>query len=91
MEGITKLYKDVLLSYQEALDAFEDNDQEKAYAVINRNPMILRMEKDLRFQHFNQGDNESSRLSSIYVDIMNELLRINHHTVNISHTLIGMV
>ena len=91
IEGISKLYNDVLKSYKRVLDAFEDNDQAIAYEVINRNPMILRSEKNLRFQHFNQGDNESSRLSSVYADIMNELLRINHHTVNISHTLIGMV
>lgn len=89
--GIHQLHKDVMLSYQQALEAFEEDDQTKAIEVINRNPMILRAEKNLRFEHFNHHNSESSRISSIYADIMNELLRINHHTVNISHTLIGMV
>lgn len=87
----SKLFESVFTSYKIVMKAFDEDDEEKAWEVINRSPMILRKEKTLRFQHFQEGDNESSRLSSVYVDIMNELLRINHHLVNISHTVIGMV
>ncbi|RKL65000.1 hypothetical protein CR203_22985 [Salipaludibacillus neizhouensis] len=91
INGINELYKEVYKSYSHAVKAFEENDNNIAMEVINRNPMILRREKELRFQHFYHGENESSRLSSIYVDVINDLLRVNHHSVDISHTVIGMV
>lgn len=91
IKGISQLYTEVITSYHKAVQAFEENDKDKAMDVINRNTIILRMEKDLRYEHFNSGENTSSRLSSVYVDVMNELIMLNHHTVNISYTLIGMV
>ncbi|MCD8510275.1 MAG: hypothetical protein LRY73_10645 [Bacillus sp. (in: Bacteria)] len=90
-EGIIEFYKEVKDSYRLAMESFSEGDESKAIEVINRNPMILRMEKNLRFEHFNHGENESSRLSAVYVDVMNELLRVNHHSVNIAYTIIGMV
>lgn len=90
-EGIIDFYKEVKDSYRLAMESFAEGDESKAIEVINRNPMILRMEKNLRFEHFNHGENESSRLSAVYVDVMNELLRVNHHSVNIAYTIIGMV
>ncbi|MED1562608.1 hypothetical protein AJ85_01160 [Alkalihalobacillus alcalophilus ATCC 27647 = CGMCC 1.3604] len=90
-KGISHLFEEVSTNYHMVINAFDENDREKAIEVINRNPIILRKEKDLRFQHFNSGSNQSSRLSSVYVDIMNELIMLNHHIVSISYTLIGMV
>ncbi|KMK77382.1 Na/Pi cotransporter family protein [Alkalihalobacillus pseudalcaliphilus] len=90
-QGISQLFEEVLTSYEKAIQAFEFVDKQQAIAVINRNPIILRKEKELRFQHFHSGTNQSSRLSSVYVDIMNELIMVNHHVVNISYTVNNMV
>ena len=91
VEGITQLYNEVVVSFHEALDSFEENDGTKAINVIKRNPLILKTERNLRFLHFNNGDHQSSRLSSIYVDLLSQLLKINHHAFNISQALIGRV
>lgn len=90
-ERLFTLYEEVARSFEQAVKSFVSNDDGSAIKVVRRNPLILRLEKELRYEHFYSGASDSSRTSAAFVDMMNELLRINHHTVNISHTVIGVV
>lgn len=89
--GITEFYNEVRMNYMEAMNGFEGENREVAIKAIQHSPSVLRFEKKLRYEHFLHSDSESSRLSSTYIRIINELLKINQRTVSISHTTIGMI
>ncbi|MBU9712876.1 Na/Pi cotransporter family protein [Evansella tamaricis] len=91
LSGITNFYKEVRINYIEAIKGFEGEDKEMAIKMIQQSPGVLRIEKKLRYEHFHNSDSESSRLSSTYIRIINELLKINQRTVSISHTTIGLI
>ncbi len=88
-KAIEGLYEEVYLSFCDSVVAFESRDKDKAMEVIHRNPKIVRLEKELRYQHFCFDGVESSRRSAVYTDVMNGLLKINYHCVNISQTMLG--
>ena len=78
-------------SYRKTVEVLSENNNEIALEVINRSPMIMRIEKNLRYHHFKDSERMNSRLSAIYLDIINELLRMNQHLVSISQVQIGIV
>ncbi|QQK81061.1 Na/Pi cotransporter family protein [Salicibibacter cibi] len=88
---VTELYEEVMKSFDDAIQGFRDQDEEVAIRVIHSNPKILRLERELRYQHFYQGASASSTVSVVFSDLMTSMLRIHQHSVNISHTLLGMV
>src|SRR5690625_58253 len=90
-EGLFHLYKEVMESYRKTVEVLSENNNEIALEVINRSPMIMRIEKNLRYHHFKDSERMNSRLSAIYLDIINELLRMNQHLVSISQVQIGIV
>ncbi|MBM7095765.1 Na/Pi cotransporter family protein [Bacillus sp. H-16] len=90
-ESIQTLFDNVFQNFQDAVECFSEKDHELATKVVHQNPAIIRLEKELRFKHFHTEGGPSSRVSSVYMDLLNGLLRINQHSVNISQTTLGMI
>jgi phosphate:Na+ symporter len=81
-------------NYRQSLQAFETIDVEVATRVIKEYPSLLRLEKDLRYNHFDrmQGGNAKTKTtSSIHLDLVESILRINSHAVDIAQVVAGIV
>ncbi|MDK2985237.1 MAG: phosphate:Na+ symporter [Clostridia bacterium] len=79
---------------QKVIEAIAEEKPEAATEVLKKQPEIARIEKNLRFNHFmrvaeNGGENIES--SSVYLDFLNNLLRINQHVVSMAQATLGIV
>ncbi|MFB4158535.1 Na/Pi cotransporter family protein [Geomicrobium sp. JSM 1781026] len=90
-EKIQQLFEEVEQGFSHASKAFSNNREEEALQVIYNNPKIQRMEREMRYEHFYYGSGSSSTVSVVFSDLMNLMLRIHQHSVNMSHTMLGMV
>ena len=81
-------------NYFKSLKAFSEDDYELAAEVLKGQPEILKLEKNLRFNHFSRITSPEGKVfdsGSAYLDMINDLLRINSHSVSISQTVMGIV
>ncbi|HEY8463167.1 MAG TPA: Na/Pi cotransporter family protein [Bacillota bacterium] len=86
----TKAYK----NFQLVLTAFENMDTDLATRVIKEHPVMLRLEKQLRYSHFDRmqcGNAKTFATSAIHLDLIEAVLRIDSHTVNIAQCILGIV
>lgn len=77
-----------------ALKAFQNNDQTLAMQVIKEYPKILRLEKELRYNHFERmqgGNQETITTSAVHLDLIEGFLRINGYAVNMAQVVVGIV
>lgn len=94
MEEIEAMYSQVHDNFSLALKAFETSDQTLASRVIKEHPKILRFEKGLRYSHFDRmqaGNEKTARTSSVHLDLIEAMLRIDGHAVNIAQVVMGIV
>jgi phosphate:Na+ symporter len=81
-------------NYGLSLKAFENLDVVLATRVIKEYPNLLRFEKDLRYSHFDRmqcGNEKTTTTSSIHLDVVESILRINSHSVDIAQVVAGIV
>lgn len=93
-EEIEAMYRRAYGNLDLALRAFETMDQALAGKVIKEHPKMLRLEKLLRYSHFDrmQSGNEKSALTSpVHLDLIEDILRIDGHAVNIAQVVMGIV
>ncbi|WP_366922261.1 Na/Pi cotransporter family protein [Metallumcola ferriviriculae] len=92
-DEIEMMHKAITKNFNNAVEAFEEEDQEKARSVIHLNPEIVRMEKNLRYSHFHrlQENEKSLETSSVHLDLTNSLLRINSHAISIAQATMGII
>ncbi len=91
---IETLYHIVSNNYQQALKSFEDYDTKLASQILKEHPKIRRYEKELRYSHFERmqlGNKKTLATSSLHLDMIESLLRIDNHTINIAQGVIGIV
>jgi phosphate:Na+ symporter len=94
MDEIEMLFAKAFDNFQTAVSAFENMDQEQATRVIKEHPVLLRLEKQLRYNHFDRmkcGNKKTFATSSIHLDLIEAILRVESHTVNISQCILGIV
>jgi len=93
IEDFNAMLLKVKENYFKSLKSFSEDDYELAAEVLKGQPEILKLEKSLRFNHFSRiasaGKKELN--GSAYLDMINDLLRINSHSVGISQTVMGIV
>lgn len=80
--------------FQQAVEAFKNDDNEQAISVITHHPDILRAEKDLRYSHFLRVVDEniqSLKTSAVHLDITDNILRIDTYIVSIAQSIIGII
>ncbi len=88
MNEITDFHKKVVENLDIVISAFTSRDKELAHKVVRHNARMGEIERDLRQAHINRlhmGLQESIDTSSIHLDILSNLKRINSHITNIAY------
>ncbi|MGI9950935.1 Na/Pi cotransporter family protein [Moorellaceae bacterium AZ2] len=91
---IQEMYRQVQENFNNAIRAFAHNDHGLAVQVIKSHPHILKLEKTLRFSHFQRLQQEnrlSLETTSVHMELINHLLRLNSHSVNIAQAVMGII
>ncbi|MGI9862675.1 Na/Pi cotransporter family protein [Moorella naiadis] len=91
---IQEMFTKVQENFTAALEAFAGNDRHLAARVIRGHPEILRLEKNLRYSHFQRLQREnrlSLETTSVHMDLINQLLRLNIHNVSIAQAVMGII
>jgi phosphate:Na+ symporter len=94
LEELENMFEQVRGRFNQALKAFGDRDENLAMRVIKEHPKILRLEKELRYNHFDrmQGGNEKTiTTSAVHLDLIEGFLRIDGHAVNIAQVVVGII
>lgn len=94
LSDFKEMFNKIKENYSKSLQAFAEDDYVLAAEVLKNQPDILKLEKDLRFNHFvrlTSTEVKQPKYSPIYLDMVNDLLRINMHSVSISQTVMGIV
>ncbi|HYH04054.1 MAG TPA: Na/Pi cotransporter family protein [Bacillota bacterium] len=94
LNEIEQLYQQASADFKLALKAFETMDVTLATSVIKEHPKMLRLEKTLRFNHFDRmqcGNPNTVATSSIHLDLLEAFFRIDSHAVAIAQVVMGFV
>jgi phosphate:Na+ symporter len=89
---ITLMHEQITEYLKMAIDAFVQDDQETAKAVLHEFPRIDKLENDLRFAHIERlhdGLQETIDTSTIHLDVINSLKQVNSHSANIAQVVVG--
>ncbi|MGE5582527.1 MAG: Na/Pi cotransporter family protein [Bacillota bacterium] len=94
LEELGSMFQQVFERFNLALKAFADNDQNLATRIIKEHPKILRLEKEMRYNHFDRmqyGNQKTIATSAVHLDLIEGFLRIDGHAVNIAQVVVGIV
>ena len=94
LSEIEEMFELTFKNYKLSLKAFEMMDQALATIVIKEHPKMLRLEKALRYSHFDRmqcGNEKTIATSSVHLDLIEALLQIESHTVSIAQVVLGIV
>lgn len=92
-QELSMMHQAIKRNYENAIKAFETDDQDLARKVIRLNPEVVKMEKSLRYSHFSrlQENQKTLETSAVHLDLVNNLLRINNHALSIAQATIGII
>jgi len=91
---LKKLLDYIEKTYSNSVNAFKNNDIELARQNIQLQSEINQFEKDIKFEHFNSLINNQEYnpdISAVYLDTVNQLFQVYHHSINISRTVMGLI
>jgi phosphate:Na+ symporter len=94
MDEIETLFTKAFDNFNLVLVAFDNMDPELATRVIKEHPVLQRLEKQLRYSHFDRmqcGNAKTFATSAIHLDLIEAILRVDSHTVNIAQCILGIV
>ncbi len=94
LEELENIYRQIFSRFNDSLKAFELADQALATRIVKEHPKILRLEKELRYSHFDRmqsGNPKTIATSAIHLDLIEAMLRIDGHSVNIAQVVMGIV
>jgi phosphate:Na+ symporter len=92
MREVQELHSRVVENLRSIISAIATRDQELAQKVLSTKAAINKMERELRQTHIRRlhaGTRESIETSSIHMDFLNDLKRINSHTTNMAYVVLG--
>lgn len=93
-QEITQFHSEVATTLQMAIDAFAAWNKKLAREVIERRKMLSLKQNRLHRAHINrlhQGLKESLDTSTIHMDLIGDLNRINLHASKIAYAILGKV
>lgn len=91
MEEIESFHGKIIENFDLAISAFTSRDSDLASKVVNRKDRIEEMCKELKQAHINRlhlGYKESIETSSIHLDVLTNLERINSHITQMAYPLL---
>lgn len=89
---ILSLHGEVVENLRSVLTAIATRDQELAQRVLSDKAAINKMERELRQAHIRRlhvGLRESLDTSSIHIDLLNDLKRVNSNVTNMAYVVLG--
>ncbi|HEY4599702.1 MAG TPA: Na/Pi cotransporter family protein [Cerasibacillus sp.] len=93
-EKIKQLLHYIEKTFDDSITAFAKNDLQLAKDVLQYQAAIDQFEKDVKFEHFNRlidKEVHDPDISAVYLDMINQLLHVYHHAMNISRTVLGLI
>jgi phosphate:Na+ symporter len=94
MDEIETIFSKAFDNFKLVLAAFENMDATLATRAIKQHPIMQRLEKQLRYSHFDRmqcGNAKTFATSAIHLDLIEAILRIDSHTMNIAQCILGIV
>lgn len=91
LREIVELHDRIGKNFEQVISAFASQDPELARRIIKAKDEIRRMERELRAAHIQRlhaGLTESIETSAIHLDILTNLVRINHHITGIAYPIL---
>ncbi len=92
MAEMEEFHRRVLENLRTVVTSVATRDQELARRVLADKTAINRIERELRQAHIQRlhaGTKESMETSSIHIDVLNDLKRINSHSTNMAYVVLG--
>lgn len=91
LEELAEIYLKTSEFVKEALESVENNDLEKAQALIERHEDINKMERVLRKTHIKRLNNgECSTQAGVnFIDIISHYTRVSDHTMNLAEKVLA--
>lgn len=95
IEEVQSMHHTISHNLENAIRAFDEDSVMHARLVITNYPEILRLERGLRYNYFVRfgamEKQDGENIGPVYLDLINNLLRINSHAVNISQAVVGII
>ena len=90
-QHLNEIMNEALASYTFAIEAFKENNREKALKVIEKETIVDDMEVKLRNQHIKRLTNNECNTEAgiIFLDMLVVLERISDHARNIAEEVLG--
>jgi len=91
LKEIVELHNRVGQNLERVISAFASHDPELAQRVIQSKDEIKHLERELRAAHIQRlraGLAESIETSAIHLDVLTNLVRINHHVTSIAYPIV---
>ena len=92
MAEMEDFHRRVTENLRTVVTSIATGDQELARQVLSEKAGINKMERELRQAHIQRlhaGTRESVETSSIHIDVLNDLKRINSHATNMAYVVLG--
>jgi len=93
-DDIEKLHGKISVNLVDIIKVIRDDDLILADNITKTGCVIRKLETDLREQHFKRlhdGLRESMETSSVHLDLLDNLKRINDHIVYMAYTVLGKI
>jgi len=91
LEELEEIYRQTSDFVKDALESIENNDLEKAQALIERHEAINKMERVLRKTHIKRLNNgECSTQAGVnFIDIISHYTRVSDHAMNLAEKVLA--
>ncbi|MQQ51920.1 sodium-dependent phosphate transporter [Streptococcus mitis] len=91
LEELEEIYRQTSYFVKDALESVENNDLEKAQALIERHEAINKMERVLRKTHIKRLNNgECSTQAGVnFIDIISHYTRVSDHAMNLAEKVLA--
>ena len=91
LEELEEIYRQTSEFVKDALESVENNDLEKAQALIERHEAINKMERVLRKTHIKRLNNgECSTQAGVnFIDIISHYTRVSDHAMNLAEKVLA--
>lgn len=94
LESIKSYHAEVQKTFQMSIDSFASRNQRLAEDVVERKSELNTMEREIHKNHLRVlcGDREEvAETSTIFLDVLNDLKRINSNAAGIAYAVLGRV
>jgi phosphate:Na+ symporter len=93
-QDIKRLYEEISRNFDSIVEVIKRGDLKLAQEVTLTGGTVRKLETDLRERHFKRlqdGLKETVKTSSVHLDLLDNLKRVNDHIVYMAYTVLGRI